>query len=96
MAIFSDRGSTPLISTRSSPIVTVDWWNKKQRIVYNSTILCFCFPGITLEYFVWSLFKTNGAALTFQKAKNKQNNIHYFLYVILTVIVNSLETSKML
>lgn len=41
MAICSDRGSTPLTSTRISPIVTVDWWNKKQRIVYDSTILCF-------------------------------------------------------
>lgn len=45
MAIFSDRGSTPLTSTRISPIVTVDWWNKKQRIVYNSTILCFLFEN---------------------------------------------------
>lgn len=34
------------ISTRISPIVTVDWWNKKQRIVYNSTILCFCLKMI--------------------------------------------------
>ena len=50
MAIFSDRGSTPLTSTRISPIVTVDWWNKKQRIVYNSTILCFCLKMILYTF----------------------------------------------
>lgn len=29
MAIFSDRGSTPLISTRINPILEVDWWNTR-------------------------------------------------------------------
>lgn len=34
-------GIVRVTSTRSCPIVEVDWWNKKQRIVFYSTILCF-------------------------------------------------------